>query len=124
MFGDTIFYNAQRQEISELETEIRPKFKHKICQGCLPTVIKKICIKMAEKTWKIYILNIQEPLTPLSVVGSDQNSNSSELLCMSMIPTRMIKSKMKVLDGQYFSLMLMIIPDAQRQLTQGPQSQV
>ena len=77
MFGDTIFYNAQRQEISELETAIRHKFKHKICQGCLPTIIKKICFKMAEKTWGVYILKIQGQLTPLSVVGSNQNSNSS-----------------------------------------------
>ena len=123
MFGDTIFYNAQRPEISELETAIRPKYKHDIlCQFCLPTIFKKICIKMAEKTWGNYILNIQGQLTPLSVVGSDRNTNLSELLCMSMIPTRMIKSKMKVLEWQYFSLM--VIPDAQRQLTPGPQSQV
>ena len=42
IIGDAIFNNAERLEISEFETAIRPKFKHKIlCQFCLSTIIKK-----------------------------------------------------------------------------------
>ena len=70
----------------------------------------------------IYFLDAQGQLTPLSVVGSCRNSNSSKLLCMSSLPARirMIQLKMKALEClQYFSnnKSIGIFPDAQGQLT-------
>ena len=39
-----------------------------------------------EKSGNIDFLDTQGQLTPKSVVGSSQNSNSSKLLCMSSLP--------------------------------------
>ena len=49
---------------------------------------------------KLYFSDAQGQLTPHSVKGSDRNSNSSMLLYMSSLPTRMkkIKGKMNALE--------------------------
>ena len=69
----------------------------------------------------------QGQLTLLSVMGSWQNSNSSKLLCTSLLPAKMkkIQSKMKELEcSQHFSYYesMGIFTDNQGQLT--PQSLV
>ena len=69
----------------------------------------------------------QGQLTPKSVVEFRQNSNSSKLSCMSLLPARMkkIQFKMKALEcSQDFShyKSMGIFPEAQGQLT--PQSMV
>ena len=60
----------------------------------------------------------QGQLTPLSVVGSGQNSNSFNLLCMSSFPTSMnkIQSKMRAPHFSHYESMG-IFPGAQGQLT-------
>ena len=48
-------------------------------------------------------------LTPYSVVGYVKNSNSSKLLCMSSLPTRMkVKSKMKALSRVATTFLLIV----------------
>ena len=64
----------------------------------------------------------QGQLTPISVMKSCQNSNSSELLWLSFLSARMKKDypKMKVLEwSQHFShyKSMGIFPNAQGQLT-------
>ena len=84
--------------------------------------------KSARVVTRLYIDFSDSPgqITPESVVVSGRNLNSSKLLCMSSLPTRMkmIKSKMKELKwAKHFSHRSMgIFPDAQGQLT--PQSLV
>ena len=50
-------------------------------------------------TQNIDFSNTQGQITPQSEVGSGRNSNSSEMLCMSLLPARIknIRIKMKAL---------------------------
>ena len=78
-------------------------------------------------TLYINFSDVQGQITLVSVVVSGQNLNSSKLLCMSSLPTRMrlIKSKIKELEcSEDFShyKSMGIFPDAQGQFT--PQSLV
>ena len=78
-------------------------------------------------TLYINFSDTQVQITLVSVVVSGQNLNSSKLLCMSLLPSRMrlIKTKMKEQEcSQDFSLYkyMGIFPDVQGQLT--PQSLV
>ena len=50
---------------------------------------------MRRKPGKLYFSDAQGQLISMSVMRSDQNSNSSMLLCMSWLPTRMKKDQMK-----------------------------
>ena len=45
-------------------------------------------------------LDTQGQLTPKSVVRSDRNSNSSEILCMSSLPASIQKCEIFVTQGQ------------------------
>ena len=88
---------------SELETVLKPKFKHKnYVSSAYLQVLKRSELKWTRKPGETIFSDPQGHLTPLPVVGSDRNSNSSKLLCMSLLPSRMkkIKSEMKVLEWQ------------------------
>ena len=96
----------------------------------LPERMKKIRSKMKALVFRTLYINFsdaQGQITLELVVVSGQNLNSSKLLCMSFLPSRMrmIESKMKELEcsqefSQYKSMN--IFSDAQGQLT--PQSLV
>ena len=78
-------------------------------------------------TLYIYFSDAQGQITLELVAVSSPNWNSSKLICMSSLPTRMkmIHTKMKELEcSQHFShyKSMEIFPDAQGQLT--PQSLV
>ena len=67
----------------------------------LPTNLKWIGPIATEKKGVTSIFDAQAQLTPLSVVRSGQYLNSSELLCMSSIPDRNIKSQDKVESSSF-----------------------
>ena len=80
---------------SELETVIRPKFNTiHFASSAYLQVLKRSELKWGRKPGELFS-EPQGQLTPLSVVGSDRNSNSSKLLCMSLLPIRMKKTKSK-----------------------------
>ena len=68
------------------------------CLLSLPASMKRIRLRTAEKKWGHHFSHykpmgifsdFQGQLTPQSVVQSSQNSNSSELSCMSSLPASM-----------------------------------
>ena len=56
---------------------------------------------------QFYFLDPPRQLTPMSVMEFRQNSNSSKLLWLSLLPARMkkIQSKIKVLDFPHYKNM-------------------
>ena len=80
-----------------------------LCMSSLPARMRMIDSKMKELEWSqdfshyksMGIFQIaQGQLTPQSLVRSGRISNSSEMLCMSLLPASMkkIRSKMKALE--------------------------
>ena len=65
-----------------------------LCLSWLPATLMMICSKMKELAWRHHfpiislweIFKISRQLTPKSAVRYGQNSNSSEILCMSALP--------------------------------------
>ena len=76
----------------------------------LPASMKKIWSRIAEKKWQHHFpqyksmgifLDIQGQLTPQSVVQSGQNSNSSELAYMSLLPASMERNGCKTAEKKW-----------------------
>ena len=73
----------------------------------LPANIKRIRLKIAEKMWWLrfthyksmgFFSYAQGQLTPWSVVETCQISNSSKLLCMSLLPASMKRIRSKTFE--------------------------
>ena len=74
---------------SELDTAISSKLKHKILyQFCLSAIIKKNELKLPKNHLGNYIFRPSVAANSI-VSDSDRNSNTSKLLCMSLLPKRM-----------------------------------
>ena len=66
--------------------------------------------------------NTKGQLTPQSEVGSGLNSNSSEILYLSLLPARMKKDPLKNKDARVATTQKMDFSNTQGQIT--PQSEV
>ena len=80
------------------------------CKLSLPASMKRIRSRTAEKKWRHHFSHykpmgifsdVQEQLTPQSVVQSGQNSNLSELSYMSLLPTSMGRNGSKTAEKKW-----------------------
>ena len=88
MFENTIIYDTQCQV---LETVLRNKFnnsRYYASFGYLQ-VLKRSELKLQWKPGETIFFRCSKAASPYPVMGSNKNSNSSMLLCMSWLPTRM-----------------------------------
>ena len=106
-----IFFRRSRAATSAFRDWIWPKFEliHGFTIVLLTKRKKKIPLKGARvvTTLNIDFSDAQGQITPESVVGSSRNLNSYKLLCISLLPARimMIQSRLKWLVwSQYFPM--------------------
>ena len=80
------------------------------CMLSLPASLKRIRLRTAEKKWRHYFSHykpmgifsdFQGQLTLQWVVQSSQNSNSSELLCMSSLPASMKRIRWQTAEKKW-----------------------
>ena len=80
------------------------------CMLSLPASMKRIRSRTAEKKWRHHFSHykpmgifsdVQGQLTPQSVVQSGQNSNSSELSYMSLLPASMGRNGSKTAEKKW-----------------------